>query len=138
MTIVYIIMIVLGCYFLLMGLNSRKQQKIRVANEKMLGPVSKEDRKQYATTLGKGWEFIGFGLIVGAVINMGFNTSYGWIVSFAGFLIGLILMVYCDYRLKQKQKKETAAKERKKLEQQQKKAQQKDAMVKNRNKKKKK
>lgn len=136
MTIVYIIMIALGCYFLLMGLKSRKERKLRLVNENMLGPVSKEDREQYAVTLGRGWEVMGLGFVAGATVNLAADTVYGWIVTGLGFITGVALMVYCDYRLKKKQRQAAVAKEQKRLEEQQKKEQRQNMPAKKKKKKK--
>lgn len=119
MLIVYILMIAAGGYFWFMGLKTKRLGKVKLANGQFLVKVPKEDRAQYVSTLGKSWQFIGFGLIGAAAVNAGFDTVYGWIICGLGVTIGIVLMFYCDYRIKGKQKEAAAAKECKKREQKQ-------------------
>ncbi len=135
MLIIYLLMIAAGGYFWFMGLKTKRLQRVKLANEEFLAKVAKEDRAQYISTLGKSWQFIGLGLIGAAAINAGFDTKYGWIICALGITTGIVLMFYCDYRIKVKQK-EAAAKGRQKQEQKQKKEQSQHVSTKNKKRKK--
>ena len=136
MLILYLLMIVAGCYFWYMGLKTKRQRKMKLAKDDFLSKAGKEDRAQYISTLGKSWQFIGLGLAGGATVNAGFDTKYGWIICAFGVGIGIVLMFYCDYRLKRKQKEVAVAKEQKRLEEQQKKEQHQNMPAKKKKKKK--
>lgn len=124
MVFVYIIMIAIGAYFWFMGHSTKKKKQVNVVNEARLSRISKEDRKEYFTTLGKGWEVIGIGFLAGAIMNLALDTFYGWLISISGIVGGLFMMLICNYRLQKKHKIAQAEKERKKEEQQRKKEEQ--------------
>lgn len=137
MLIIYLLMIAAGGYFWFMGLKTKRLGRVKLANEEFLAKVAKEDRAQYISTLGKSWQFIGLGLIGAAAVNAGFDTKYGWIICALGVTTGIVLMFYCDYRIKGKQKEAIAAKEHKKQELKEKKEQAQHVPTKNKKRKKK-
>jgi ABC-type antimicrobial peptide transport system permease subunit len=124
MIFVYIILIAVGAYFWLMGHNVKKKKQVNIINEARLSRIGKEDRKEYFTTLGKGWEVIGVGFIAGAIMNLVLDTYYGWLIVISGVISGLFMMLMCNYRLQKKHKIALTEKEQKKAEQQQKRKEQ--------------
>lgn len=136
MTFVYIIMIVIGAYFWLMGHGVRKRKQGNAVNEARLSHIGKDDRKEYFTTLGKGGEVIGVGFFAGALMNLALDTFYGWLITISGLVGGLFMILICNYRLQKKHKIALAEKEQKKAEQQRKKEEQRKQKPENKKKKK--
>ena len=80
-----------GITLIVLGLLVWKKQKISILHEYHYKNVSREDIPAYARQIGMGLLTIGVGIVVTGILEL-VISSFWWIASAAGFVIGLILI----------------------------------------------
>lgn len=93
-----IIVAIVGIVFLVLGCLMWKKEKISLLHSYHYDKVSEEDKKAFCMVSGMGVIFIGLGLLVTAVIIGITDSALSFIAFAAGFVIGLILLVYAGIR----------------------------------------
>ena len=93
-----IIIGIVGLTLMVFGYLIWKKEKISLLHDYHYNKVSEEDKKAFCTLSGVGVLVIGGGLTVTAVIIGITDSPMSFIAFVAGFVAGLVLLIYAGMR----------------------------------------
>lgn len=98
MLIEFLILVIVGSAFLIVGWLIWKKEKITLIHSYHYSKVSESNKEAYTALVGKGALVMGFGIIMTGIIDLITRTGWGWVVFGISFAVGLGCMIYAGLR----------------------------------------